>query len=170
MVSPNIPNIGTADICDKYGDRLQVVRPILKLFGGHRSCSGSIATIRLNEEASHLRRLLQTPGKGRVLVVDANDIYCAVLGGALAEFAVKYDWRGLIINGYIRDTATINTVPIPVWARGICPRRSTKSGVAEHEIDLVFGDVRFRPGNFIYADQDGVIVCEAPFPDIRFSD
>lgn len=168
-MTENLTKLLTADICDEHGKLCSIVNPIFKLYGGLNYCAGEIATIKLDEEAYHLRLLLNTPGHNRVCVVDAKAIYCAVLGDQLVESAIKNNWQGLIINGYIRDVGILNKMSLPIWALGTCPKRSTKKSPAELEVALEFGGVTFCPGEFVYADQDGILVTKLAFYSAKSS-
>ena len=59
----------TADLCDDHGDLVQVADPIFRDFGGVTGFSGPIATVRVFDDNTSVRALLETPGAGRVLVV-----------------------------------------------------------------------------------------------------
>jgi regulator of ribonuclease activity A len=150
--------IGTADICDEHGDSAQVADPVFRSFGGLSQCCGQIATIRIDEDNSDLIASLNEPGQGRFLAVDAGGAYCAVVGDRLAALAHKNGWAGLVINGYVRDISEISAMPIGIWALGACPRRSTRKARGQRGVELEFAGVRFVPGHFLYADQDGVVV------------
>ena len=45
-------------------------------------------------------------------------------------------------------------------ALGTCPRRPLTVGEGEVEIPLTFGGVTFRPGEWVYADADGVALAK----------
>jgi regulator of ribonuclease activity A len=105
--------------------------------------------------------VLDTNGQGRVLVVDAGGSKrCAMLGDQLAAKAVKNNWSGVIIYGLIRDSEMINEMPIGVRALGTHPLKSIKKGLGEAGLTLCFSGVNFIPGDYLYADQDGIIVVK----------
>jgi regulator of ribonuclease activity A len=154
--------IGTADICDEHGDLAQVAEPVFLSFGGLSHCRGRIATIRIDEDNSDLIASLNEPGQGRFLAVDAGGAYCAVVGERLARLAHQNGWAGLVINGYVRDISEISAMPVGIWALGPCPRRGTKKARGLRDVELEFAGVRFVPGHFLYADEDGVVVTARP--------
>ncbi len=159
---------GTAEICDVHGDKVQVLQPILKSYGGKERCSGEVITISLNEDNSTLKSLLQTPGKGRVAVVNVTGEYCAVVGDTLCGFAIKNDWSGIVISGYVRDTEMLKNMPIAVWALGTCPRRSSKKYHGKLDENFKIAGVEFSTGLYLYADEDGMLLADEPFCDINF--
>ena len=148
----------TADLSDHYPEA-QICKPIFQSFGGNRLFHGPIRTIKCFEDFSLVKKLLSEKSNGEVLVVDAGGSRrCAMLGDTLAEMGVKNGWAGGIFNGMIRDSADISTIPFGVKALGTHPRRSNKDGQGEENIAVSFAGVIFTPGDFVYADEDGILV------------
>ncbi len=159
---------GTAEICDLHAEILQVVRVPLVSYGGKDRCSGSIVTVKMDGDNRVLKSLLSTPGEKRIAVVDAGGVFCAVVGDNLAALAIANSWGGIILNGYVRDTRALARMPIGVWALGTCPCRSARRSQGETNAVLHFGGARFETNNFIYVDEDGLVVADQPFRDIVF--
>lgn len=152
----------TADICDaheKQEGAVSVVRPIFTDYGGTRRFSGSIVTVRCADDNSKVREQVATRGEGRVLVVDnGGSLRCALLGGNLAEMAAGNGWRGIVINGCVRDSAELAAVPMGIRALATMPRRSEKRQSGEVNVVLHFADAVFTPGHFLHADEDGMVL------------
>ena len=154
-------NFATADLCDKYRDKLQVLQTPLKSYGGVSSFSGEIVTIKLNNNNHELIKLLRDEkGLGRVVVVDVNEAFYAVVGDNLMKFANQNGWAGIVINGFVRDTKITQTIPVGLIALGTCPQKSFENNEAQRDIELNFGGVSFKKGAYIYVDKDGVIVSD----------
>lgn len=153
----------TTDLSDAHPDA-QVCEPLFRDFGGRVQFRGAIKTLKIFEDNALLRATLETPGEGRVLVVDAGgSARCAVLGGNLGALAVKNNWAGLLVYGYIRDSEEIAAQAVGVKALGTHPRKSEKGLHSAHADRVVsFAGVSFRPGAWLYADADGVVVAERP--------
>jgi len=152
-------NFSTADLCDEHGKRLQVVSQPFYAYGGVNNFCGEMVTIRLDEDNRGLVELLRDEeGRGRVVVVDVDQHFCAVVGDNLMGFAAKNGWAGLLINGYVRDTKITQTIEVGLLALGTCPRRSSKRSPSQRGIDLHFGNVTFREGEWLYADGDGTVL------------
>jgi regulator of ribonuclease activity A len=133
---------------------------MLSNFGGRVQFSGQIVTVKCFEDNSCVKALVATEGQGRVMVVDAGgSMRRACLGDMLAEQASVSGWSGLIIYGCIRDLDEIMTTDIGVQALGVHPMKTEKKGVGETQIAVCFGGVTFRPGDYLYADNNGVIVA-----------
>lgn len=151
----------TADLCDKYRDSVQVLNTPLKSYGGVNSFSGKIVTIELNRNNHDLVRILRDEkGENRVAVVDVRKDFYAVVGDTLMGFAYKNGWAGIVINGYVRDTSITKSIPVGLLAVGTCPRKSFETNSAKRGVDLNFGGVTFRDGDYIYIDEDGVVISK----------
>ena len=150
----------TADICDEYSDKSTVLGPGFSNYGGAEKCQGEIITIKLDRNNSDLVALLRDEdGTGKVVVVDVDQAYYAVVGENLMKFAHQNNYSGIVINGYVRDTLQIEDIPVALFALGTCPRKSIPVTSGERDIPLTFGGVTFTPGEYLYGDRDGVIVC-----------
>jgi len=85
---------------------------------------------------------------------------CALLGDMLAEAAFKNNWSGIIVNGCIRDSDVIADIEIGVFALSTKPVKSVKKGLGDTDVDVSFMNVTFKPGDYIYADKDGIIISK----------
>jgi regulator of ribonuclease activity A len=148
----------TAEVLDDYGDRAAVCLLQFRSFG-RAAFSGRIATVRCFEDNVLLRRCLEEPGDGRVLVVDGGGSYrCALLGDNIANLALESGWAGIVIHGCIRDSPALQALNLGVKALGTNPRPSHKDGAGTVGVSLDFGSITFEPGALLYADEDGVVV------------
>jgi len=151
----------TCDISDEMYPNIQYLKPIFQSFGKKSSFSGRIVTIECFEDNSLVEEALKTDGSDCVLVIDARaSLNCAMMGDKRATDAIKNKWEGIIINGPIRDSAEINSMNIGIRALGTCPRKSIKKGAGKRDLNVTFSNVKFVPGYYLYADEDGVIVLE----------
>jgi len=149
----------TADLYDEHGDTLQSLALQLRDFGARTAFEGPIRTVRCFQDNQLVKELLATPGDGSVLVIDGSgSLGTALMGDMIAASAVANGWAGVVIHGAIRDSAAIGGLPLGVKALGTNPRKSSKTGSGEIDGMLRFGDVAFRPGARLYADEDGVLV------------
>ena len=151
-------NFSTADMCDEYKDDIQVVDPIFNSYGKRDRFLGKVVTIKLDEDNRGLIELLKENGKGKVAVVDVDTKFCAVVGENLMLLAQKNGWEGIIINGYVRDTNITKDIDVGLLAIGTCPKRSSKISQAKRGDILEFAGVRFKEGNEVFVDHDGVIL------------
>jgi regulator of ribonuclease activity A len=158
----------TADLCDSHeaalsDGSLRVVEPVFRSFGGRRAFAGPIATLRLFEDNGLVRRALEAAGTGRVLVIDGGGSRRrALVGDQLAALAVASGWAGIVVYGCIRDAGAIGAMDIGVLALGTHPQKTVKQNRGESAIPLGFGGTTFSPGEWLYADEDGVLVSAQP--------
>ena len=138
-----------------------MAEPLFKDYGGIGSFSGQITTIRVFEDNVLVREALEEEGGGRVLVVDGGgSSRCALLGDKLTWMAHEHGWSGSVVNGGVRDCAELAIVPVGVKALHAVPRRSGKEGVGDRDVPLSFAGISLEPGNYLYADADGIVVAE----------
>ncbi len=149
----------TADICDEHSDRVTVLGAGYSNYGGAEKCRGEVVTIKLDRNNSDLITLLRdVDGTGKVVVVDVDQVYYAVVGEKLMNFAHQNNYAGIVVNGYIRDSFQIGNIPVALYALGTCPRKYIPVTPGERDAPLVFGGAEFNSGDYLYADIDGVIV------------
>jgi len=156
----------TADFCDNHPDKVSVLGPGYSNYGGAPKCQGEVVTLQLDQNNSDLITLLRDEkGHGKVVVVDAKQVYFAIVGENLMKFAHANGYAGIIVNGYIRDTFQIKDIPVALYALGTCPRKSIPVTQGKRDIALSFGGTQFHPGDYVYTDTDGVIVTAQAFTD-----
>jgi regulator of ribonuclease activity A len=156
--------LSTADLCDAYPEDVRIVSPIFRDYGGLPAFSGAIATVKAHEDNVLVRKAIEQQGDGRVLVIDGGgSLRCAMVGGNLAELAAKNGWSGLVVYGCVRDTRELRAAQIGVKALATHPKKSEKKGEGSLMVAVTFGGLTFRPGEHLYADEDGIIVCLRAF-------
>ncbi len=161
-----LQSLKTTDLSDAWGDKAQICAPLFRDFGGRTDFHGPIATALCPDDNSKVREMLGESGAGRVLVVEAQaSPRCAMLGDLLARLAVDNGWSGVLVHGYIRDSAEMAHMPLGVKALGTLPRKSDKRGAGKAQVSVSFAGVEFRPGDMLYADADGVLVIAATDAD-----
>ena len=150
----------TADLHDQFGDKVQIALPMFNDYGKKRKFCGPISTLKVHEDNTLVRSALEEVGGGRVLVVDGGgSLHCALVGDMLAKLGVDNGWQGIIVYGCIRDSAILADMDIGVKALNTNPKKSLKKGVGDRDIPVEFANVEFRPGTYIYADEDGVLLA-----------
>jgi len=156
-----IASFKTTDLYDDYLEELQVAAPIFRDFGGRTSFCGQIVTLKAFEDNTFLKAAFETDGKGKVLVVDsAGSLRCAMMGDVMAALGASNGWEGVIINGCIRDSADVGKVDIGAKALATIPRKTVKRNQGVVDIPVHFADVTFKPGEYVYADEDGIVISE----------
>ncbi|WP_254901810.1 ribonuclease E activity regulator RraA [Thalassobacillus devorans] len=153
----------TTDLCDQYPEKVRIVDPAYASFGKKKSFFGPISTVRVRDDNVLVRKALETIPAGNVLVVDGMaSKNCALLGGNLAKIAADRGLAGIIVNGYIRDRLEVCEADVGVMALGTIPLKSKKEGKGKTDIPLAFGNTEWNPGDYVYVDEDGIIVSQEP--------
>lgn len=153
----------TTDLCDAHSDVIQIAAPGLRDYGGKTSFFGPISTVRTFEDNSLVRQTLERAGKGGVLVVDGGgSLRCALLGDQLGELAVENGWQGIIVNGCVRDSKALSRLDVGVKALNTHPLKSVKRDYGDENVPVNFSGVTFKPGHYVYADPDGVVIAPDP--------
>ncbi|TMX11587.1 putative 4-hydroxy-4-methyl-2-oxoglutarate aldolase [Aeromonas salmonicida subsp. achromogenes] len=147
------------DLCDQHGDALQVADPLFHDFGGKPLFYGQAVTLSCYEDNSLVRELVNRPGQGRVMVIDGGgSLRRALLGDQLAIKAAEQGWEGIVIFGAVRDVGTLATLALGVKALAACPVKTEKLGQGELDAVVSFAGVTIHPGDYVYADLNGVQV------------
>jgi regulator of ribonuclease activity A len=150
----------TADLYDVHGESLRVAAPIFRDFGGRLVFEGPVAIVKVFEDNSLVRAMLEQPGNGRVLVVDGGgSLRCALVGDMLGELGVKNGWQGMVVYGCIRDSEPLSKMSLGLKAIGTNPRKSIKKGEGDRDVSVRFAEITINPGDYLYADQDGIVVA-----------
>lgn len=150
----------TTDLCDAFPERVRVCAPMFRSFGARAAFEGAIATLKVHEDNALVRRALEEPGAGRVLVIDGGgSLRRALVGDRLAALAHENGWSGLVVHGCVRDAADLAPIPIGILALATHPRKSDKHGHGIAGAPVAFGGITFAPGDHLWADDDGVVVA-----------
>ncbi len=153
----------TADLADAAGNRCLACAVQFRQFGGRRAYGGRIRTVRCYADNVLVRRVLEMPSAGEVLVVDGGGFLgAALLGDRLAALGAQNGWAGVVIYGAVRDSVALAQLDFGVKALGTNPCKSEKRGLGEPDVAVAFGGVTFTPGYWLYSDDDGILVAESP--------
>jgi regulator of ribonuclease activity A len=150
----------TADLYDQHGEELQIASPVFHDYGGNIDFQGPVVTLKVFEDNSLVRAALEERGDGRVLVVDGGgSMRCALVGDMLAELGRANGWAGILVYGCVRDAAQLSQMTIGIKALGTNPRKSVKKGEGARDVVLRFAELVVKPGQYLYADRDGVVIA-----------
>jgi regulator of ribonuclease activity A len=152
----------TADLVDEIGPDVRSCDLQFGQYGGQSMFAGPITTVRCFQDNALLKSVLSEPGNGGVLVIDGDgSVHTALVGDVIAGLARDNGWAGLVVNGAVRDAATLRTMDIGIKALGTNPRKSTKTGEGLRDAAVEFGGLIFAPGEIVYSDDDGIVVVAA---------
>jgi regulator of ribonuclease activity A len=151
----------TADLCDEFCEKIEVLGPDFKSYGGNKKFKGEVVTVKLHKNNKDLAALLKSEdGSGKVVIVDVDMRYFAVVGDNLMKFASDNKYEGIIVNGYVRDTVTTKEFEVGLVAKGTCPRKYSPAQDGEIGVSISIDGVDISNGDYVYVDPDGIILCK----------
>jgi regulator of ribonuclease activity A len=158
-------SIATTDLCDQFENDIHaglihVLPPVFQSFGQAQAFHGQAVTFKVFEDNTLIKKALENDnGTGKVMVIDGGaSVRCALVGGNIAKAGTQNGWAGIVVDGCVRDTGEINELAIGVRALAAMPLRSLKKGAGERDLGVHIQGVRVNPGDWVYADADGIVV------------
>ena len=159
-------DFATCDLCDAHkagyaeGDgALRVLPPVFASYGGRRKFCGPVLTVKCFEDNSPVKAALESPGEGRVLVVDGGgSLRRALIGGNIAAAAAKNGWAGVVIDGAARDKAELAACDVGIRALALMPMPTDRKTPGQTGVPVLIQGVWVRTGDWLYADEDGIVV------------
>lgn len=167
VMNLSVPKIfSTCDFCDDHkadaSGRFRVIPSVFKDFGGLVQFHGQVVTVKCYEDNSHVKKAVESPGIGRVLVVDgAGSLRRALLGGNLAAAAARNGWAGVVIDGCARDAAELLAQQIGIRALALNPMPTLRADQGMTDVPVFIQGVAVYPGDWLYADADGMVVSSS---------
>lgn len=161
------PSFSTCDLCDAHksssDDRFRVLPPVFRDFGRRLKFAGPVSTVKCSEDNSLVKAALDEPGLGRVLVVDGGgSLRRALVGGNLGAAAARNGWAGVVVDGCVRDAAELALCEVGIRALALMPWPTEKRNEGQRDLAVQVQGVRVRPGDWLYADEDGIVVMDRP--------
>jgi regulator of ribonuclease activity A len=167
MTQPASRDFATCDLCDAHkqdaSGAFRVLPPVFRDFGARHKFSGPVATVKCHEDNTPVKAAVESPGQGRVLVVDGGgSLRRALLGGNLGAAAAKNGWAGVVIDGCVRDVAELAACEVGIRALAAMPLPTDRKQPGLADLPVQIQGVWVRPGDWLFADADGIVVMPAP--------
>lgn len=161
------PDFTTCDLCDAHKNSsdgsFRVLPPVFRDYGKRSKFAGPVTTVKCFEDNSLVKAALDTPGQGRVLVVDGGaSLRRALVGGNLGAAGAKNGWAGIVVDGCVRDSAELAACDLGIRALGLMPLPTEKRNEGQRDVAVQIQGVWVRAGDWLYADEDGIVVMPAP--------
>jgi regulator of ribonuclease activity A len=162
-----MPLLATCDLCDLHKNdsdgSFRVLPPVFNDYGGRTVFSGPVATVKCFEDNTSVKAAVESPGNGRVLVVDgAGSLRRALVGGNLAATAARNGWAGIVIDGCVRDIAELRQTELGIRALALMPLPTERKAPGQADVPVQIQGQWVRPGDWLYADADGIVVMAEP--------
>ncbi|MBQ0958768.1 ribonuclease E activity regulator RraA [Ideonella sp. 4Y11] len=153
----------TCDLCDAHksdsSGALRVLPPVFHHYGARTRFAGTLSTVQCLDDNSRVKEAVNTPGQGRVLLVDAGGtVRRSMVGGLLAEAAAKNGWAGVVVWGAVRDKAELAAAQVGVVALALTPMPTDRKDQGLRDVPVQIDGLLIRPGEYLVADEDGIVV------------
>lgn len=154
----DVPTSIVSDVTQRFGAMSACVKQI-----SGTGLVGTAHTVRVmagDNRSIHLA--LESVSPGSALVIDAGGyVDRAVWGEVLTIAAIQAGVVGVVIDGALRDSASISALGFPVYARATNPAGPHKAGGGVTRIPISCGGVPVSQGDLVLGDADGVVVVAA---------
>ncbi len=166
-MTPPDPQLSTCDLGDLHkntaDDSFRVLPPRYQSYGGLPRFAGRVSTVKCIEDNSLVKAALESPGEGRVLVVDgAASLRRALVGGNIAASAARNGWAGIVVHGAVRDRAELAAAAVGICALGLIPLPTERRNQGQRDLPVQLDGVWVRPGDWLVADEDGIVLLAGP--------
>lgn len=163
----NSTSFSTCDFCDQHkadaSGAFRVLPPVFASYGARACFAGPVSTVKCHEDNTLVKAAVESPGEGRVLVVDGGgSLRRALVGGNLAAAAARNGWAGIVVDGCVRDVAELAVAEVGIRALGLMPLPTEKRNEGQRDVAVLVQGVRIQPGDWLYADADGIVVSSTP--------
>jgi regulator of ribonuclease activity A len=157
----------TCDLCDLHkhdtSGAFRVLPPVFQAYGARAAFAGPVATVKCHEDNTSVKAMVESPGHGRVLVVDGGgSLRHALVGGNLAAAAARNGWVGVVVDGCVRDVAELAATDLGIRALGLMPLPTERHHAGLVDVPVRLQGVVVRPGDWLVADADGMVVLAGP--------
>lgn len=149
--------MSTPDISDKFPELPCLVG--FNSYGANSVFEGEVVTVVCPDDNSLAKELISQKGDGKILFIEGNASKAvALLGDNLAQQALDNDWSGIVVNGMVRDVEILKTIPFPIYARGSCPKKSSKNNAGNINVDVCIDGIDIKPTFWAYGDENGILI------------
>lgn len=152
-----IPSSNIGDMMN----RLYCMRENISRIGQHKkSMVGTAFTVKVPDgDNVFIHKALDMIREGDVLVIDGNGCTSrSLMGEIMFTYAMNKGVAGIVVDGAIRDSDSLDELEIPVYAAAITPQGPYKNGPGEINVPIACGGQVVNPGDILVGDADGVCV------------
>lgn len=154
-----LSGFGTATLHEALGQTGAMPFPIKPIYAGMNVCGTALTVECRPGDNLAIHAAVQVAEPGDVLVVDYKGYTEAgPFGDVLATACMTSGIRGMVIDGCVRDGATLQEMQFPVFARGLSMKGTTKAGPGSVGVPIICAGVAVAPGDVVVGDDDGVVV------------
>ena len=160
---------GTALIADaafRARVELRIPEPGLLPLDESHKLVGEVVTVEARNDLVSILAAVDRAEAGQVVVVANQNGQVGLMGDLIATEAHRRGLAGMIVDGSVRDVADIRRIGLTVVCRGRVPQGPLKlvvedRGIGDVGVEVAIGGVTVRPGDWAFADADGVLILGA---------
>lgn len=149
--------VSTPNISDAM-HRKGAMENIRSIYPGKKAVGKAYTVQTLGGDWAKPVEAIDKAGPGEILVIYGGNKNVAMWGGLATLSAKNRNIEGVVIDGAVRDYNEIKEVDFPVFAAGIVPNAGEPKGMGETQSEIKCGNQFVNPGDFIIADDSGVVV------------
>lgn len=145
---------GTSDLVDSNPSGVITLDPTIKFqnYGGAASFYGQIEVIQAFDAPSFVSQILSQPGGNKVLVIDGGgSLNSALFDAQMANTAMSNGWKGVVVNGAVRNVGKLSTMSFGVKAVGTSPMKGMGAN-GQRGAGINIGSTQVQNGLWLYAD------------------
>jgi len=155
-----LATLRTSNVSDG-AHRLPCLEDLRPIAPGQFACGPAVTVRTMPGDWAKPVEAIDVAPPGSVIVVDAGGVPPAIWGELASESAVNKGLAGLVVHGAVRDTSAIRALGFPVWTRHITSHAGNPHGLGEINVPIEIAGQRICPGDWVLADDDGVMVLPA---------
>lgn len=162
MTTVEDSSLTTAHISDVSPYGVVMDRRISSVWHGARAAGRAFTVSTPPGDNASLHQAISLVEEGEVIVVDGKGYLDRALWGAImSEAAQLAGAAGLVVDGAVRDIAETRRLAFPVFAAGFTPAGPYNKVRGEIGVTITCGGLSVSPGDWVHADDDGVVVIAA---------
>ncbi len=155
-----LKEVSTPNISDAM-HRAKPIPDVYPLVRGKKVIGKAVTVSTMDGDWAKSVEAIDVAGKGDVIVIKCSGDSSAVWGELATRSCINKGIEGVVIYGAVRDVDDIRDLEYPVFAKKEVPNAGEPKGFGEIGVKIDCGGVEVNPGDWIVADDNGVMVIPA---------
>jgi len=157
-IRERLTRLETSCLCDAK-KTLRCLDPAIRPLSLGVQLVGRAFTVACCNDFLTVIKALHDASPGDVLVIDGQQGRKALAGELFSTEAKRKGLAGMVVDGAVRDVATIRAMQFPVYSRSIFPLSGSTSQIFATQVPVSCGGVTVVPGDIVFGDDDGIVVA-----------
>ena len=157
-----LDGFGTATVCEAAGGEGIVDVDLKQVVPGSRAAGPARTVLCGQGDNLAVHEALASVRPGEVLVITMPEpAPFGAVGELIVLQAQARGAAGMLVDVAVRDIVELREIGLPVWARFVRVRGTSKTDPGRLDVPVVVGGATIRPGDIVVMDDDGVVVVAA---------